>query len=89
MQLALSRRHLLQRIGMGFGSLALADLLHCRAGATPTNPLAPRAGHFQGKARRVVHLFMNGGASPMDTFDHKPELAKRHGQVFDPGGGRP
>jgi hypothetical protein len=30
---------------------------------------------------------MNGGASPMDTFDYKPELEKRHGQKFDPGGG--
>ena len=30
---------------------------------------------------------MNGGASQMDTFDYKPELIKRHGQKFDPGGG--
>ena len=30
---------------------------------------------------------MNGGVSQMDTFDYKPELAKRHGQKFDPGGG--
>ncbi len=80
MQTGLSRRHLLQRIGMGFGSLALADLLHCRAGATPTNPLAPRAGHFEGKARRVVHLFMNGGPSQVDTFDPKPLLDQHHGR---------
>ena len=32
------------------------------------------------KARRVIQLFMNGGVSQMDTFDHKPELAKQHGK---------
>ncbi len=80
MQLGLSRRHLLQRIGMGFGALALADLLGCQANATPTNPLAPRGGHFEGKARRVVHLFMNGGPSQVDTFDPKPLLDQHHGR---------
>ena len=37
--------------------------------------------------KRVIQLFMNGGASPMDTFDYKPRLAELHGQTFDPGGG--
>jgi hypothetical protein len=42
--------------------------------------------HHVAKAKRVIQLFMNGGASQMDTFDYKPELEKRHGQKFDPGG---
>jgi hypothetical protein len=43
--------------------------------------------HHRAKAKRVLHLFMNGGASPMDTFDYKPQLEKLHGQKFDPGAG--
>ena len=41
--------------------------------------------HHPAKAKRVIQLFMNGGASQMDLFDYKPELEKRHGQKFDPG----
>ena len=37
------------------------------------------------RAKRVIQLFMNGGVSQCDTFDYKPELARRHGQRFDPG----
>ena len=36
------------------------------------------------RVRRVIQLFMNGGASPMDTFDYKPELARLHGQMLGP-----
>ncbi|MDB4632197.1 DUF1501 domain-containing protein [bacterium] len=43
-------------------------------------PLAPKATHFPAKVKRVIHLFMNGGPSHVDTFDYKPELNKRHGQ---------
>ncbi|MBI1902464.1 MAG: DUF1501 domain-containing protein [Planctomycetia bacterium] len=43
-------------------------------------PLAPKKPHFPAKARQMVHLFMNGGPSHVDTFDHKVELDKRHGQ---------
>ena len=42
--------------------------------------------HHRAKVKRVIQLFMNGGVSQMDTFDYKPELIKRHGQTFDPGG---
>src|SRR5262245_2914027 len=72
----LSRRDLLVRSGIGFGALALADLLHADA----PNPLAPKKPHFPGKAKRVVHLFMNGGPSHVDTFDPKPLLDKYHGK---------
>ncbi|MFT7629991.1 MAG: hypothetical protein ACI87E_000995, partial [Mariniblastus sp.] len=44
------------------------------------NPLTPRPSHFPGTAKRVIHLFMNGGPSQVDTFDYKPELQKRDGQ---------
>jgi hypothetical protein len=72
----LSRRDLLCRSGLGFAGLALAHLLH----ADSPNPLAPKKPHFPGKARRVVHFFMNGGPSQVDTFDPKPLLDKYHGK---------
>ena len=48
-------------------------------------PLAPRQPHFAPKARHVVHLFMNGGPSQVDTFDHKPMLEKFHGKTLPVG----
>src|SRR5437773_4131972 len=82
--LFLTRRQLLQRCGMGLGSLALAGLLEreTQAGTTSANPLAPRRPHFAAKAKRVVHLFMNGGPSQVDTFDPKPMLDKHHGRAL-------
>ncbi len=69
---------------MGFGALAAAGLLHPELGnaatRTATGPLTPRAPHFPAKAQRVVHLFMNGGPSHVDTFDPKPKLTEYHGQ---------
>jgi hypothetical protein len=44
------------------------------------NPLAPKVAHFPAKAKHVIHLFMNGGPSQVDTFDPKPSLEKYHGQ---------
>mgnify|MGYP002624099051 FL=1 len=73
-----NRRTFLRTSGMGFGLLALADLI----GATELNPLAPRDPHFKAKAKSVIWLFMNGGPSHVDTWDYKPELVKRHGQVL-------
>jgi hypothetical protein len=85
--LGFTRRDLLRRGGMGFGLLGLAGLLHDEGllappahAATSTNPLAPRPPHFAPRARRVVHLFMNGGPSHVDTFDSKPLLATYHGR---------
>jgi len=80
----ISRREMLNRAGTGFGALALAGMLASpsAAPASPleSQPLAPRAPHFPGKAKRVVHLFMNGGPSQVDTFDPKPMLEKYHGK---------
>jgi hypothetical protein len=44
------------------------------------NPMQPRRPHFPAKARHVIHLFMNGGPSHVDTFDPKPLLQKHAGQ---------
>jgi hypothetical protein len=77
----LTRRELLRRSGTGFGALALAGLLASEETAPAqsdealTSPLTPRVPHFPAKAKRVVHLFMNGGPSHIDTFDPKPALA--------------
>src|SRR6516165_4756569 len=63
------------------GLLGLAALLADeRTHAAPVNPLAPKKPHFPGKAKRLVHLFMNGGPSHVDTFDPKPLLDKYHGK---------
>jgi Protein of unknown function (DUF1501) len=81
----ISRRDLLRRCGMGFGALGLAGLMD-RAGllaAEPAlNPLAPRKPHFAPKAKRVIHIFANGGPSHVDTFDPKPLLTKHHGKAL-------
>lgn len=80
--LFLTRRQLLRRCGMGLGMLGLAGLLveEGQAAATSVNPLASRSPHFPAKARQVVHLFMNGGVSHVDTFDPKPLLDQYHGK---------
>jgi hypothetical protein len=79
-----SRRSFLQQAGLGFGSLALATLLHeqSRAQPAPANPLAPRPPHFPARAKAVIWLFMTGGPSQVDTFDYKPELQRRDGQTL-------
>ncbi|MCP5516610.1 MAG: DUF1501 domain-containing protein [Verrucomicrobiales bacterium] len=78
----LTRREFLSRCGMGLGSLGLATLLAQAEGAISRmdSPLAPKAPHFPGKARRVIHIFANGGPSQVDTFDPKPELTRWHGK---------
>ena len=78
----LSRREALLRSGTGFGSLALADLMinESNAEVGKLDPLAPKQAHYPSKAKHVVHLFMNGGPSQVDTFDPKPMLDKYHGK---------
>src|SRR5262245_40771559 len=84
--LFLTRRDFLRRCGLGFGMVGLASLapqLLNAAGAegvSGNSPLAPRAPHFPAKAKRVIHIFANGGPSHVDTFDPKPALARLHGK---------
>jgi len=80
--LFLTRRDFLQRCGMGMAGLGLGGLAGAAAGSDVPllSPLAPKAPHFAPKAKRVIHLFMNGGPSHVDTFDPKPMLTKYHGQ---------
>ncbi len=75
----LSRRDLLRKTGFGFGAMAASDLL-ASASAPAETPLAVRQPQFPARAKRVIHLFMNGGPSQIDTFDPKPELLKLDGQ---------
>jgi hypothetical protein len=72
-----TRRQLLARIGTGLGTLGLADLLGSKAQAAMAGAPGP---HFAPRAKRVVHFFLNGGPSHVDTFDPKPALAKYAGK---------
>ena len=58
----LTRRDFLCRCGMGLGALGFAGLMSQAAAQEAINPLAPHAPQFPGKAKRVVHFFLNGGA---------------------------
>ncbi|MBM3752961.1 MAG: DUF1501 domain-containing protein [Acidobacteria bacterium] len=69
----MKRRQLLQ----GMGLAGLAGVFE-RAGMA--GPLEPRRPHFAPRAKRLIHIFANGGPSHMDTFDPKPALAKYAGQ---------
>jgi hypothetical protein len=88
--LALTRREFLCRCGMGMGALGLASFLggveslYSSAAASTgyTSPLVPKSPHFRAKAKRVIHLFMNGGPSHVDTFDPKPALEKYAGKLL-------
>ncbi len=84
MKPTLSRRQMLSTCGTGLGLLGLAGLMADQpVGATvvpAANPLAPKPPHFQPRAKHVIHLYMNGGPSQVDTFDPKPALAQFQGQ---------
>src|SRR5688572_18126129 len=73
-----TRRDFLGTLSAGLGGLALTSLIERDACAAVLPHHAP-------KAKRVIQLFMTGGASQCDTFDYKPQLIARHGQKFDPG----
>jgi hypothetical protein len=79
-----TRRHFFNQCGVGVGSIALANLM---AGPTDgntrdatSNPLAPKPTHFPARAKRIIYLFMAGGPSQLDMFEHKPMLNQLNGQ---------
>src|SRR5687767_10641042 len=86
--LALTRREFLSRCGMGMGAVSLASVLGGlnRLNAEPAvaegfiNPLTTKQPHFPGTAKRVIHIFANGGPSHVDTFDPKPGLERLSGK---------
>jgi len=86
--LPITRREALRRCGMGMGMVGLAGVLAdggflaCAAHGSQAsaNPLAARAPHFPPRAKHVIHVFLNGGPSHIDTFDPKPALARFAGQ---------
>ena len=85
-----SRRQMLGRFANGFGMLGLAgllaeDVIAATAGSygaaiRGTNPLAVVPPHYTARAKRVIFLFMSGGPSHVDLFDHKPKLAEYAGR---------
>ena len=80
-----TRREMLSRAGGGFGSLALAGLLADQglladSTSATLSPLAAKPAHFAPKAKSVIFLFMYGGPSHIDLFDHKPALKKFAGK---------
>src|SRR5580704_16583582 len=81
--LDLTRRHFFERCRLGLGSMALASLAgmgRTAHASTAENPLAARPGHFPPRAKSVIYLFMAGGPSQFELFDHKPKLREHHGQ---------
>ena len=89
-----TRREFLHTVGGGFTSLALTGMLArdgflgrqlvAADGTTPwKSPTEPRQPHYPGKAKHVIFLFMYGGPSHVDTFDHKPRLYSLNDKTID------
>ncbi len=75
-----SRREMLRRCSLGFGTLALSALFTKPVfAASPAGTLV-RPPHFRPRAKHVIFAYMSGGVSHVDSFDPKPELKRRHGQ---------
>jgi hypothetical protein len=74
----------MRQLAGGAGTIAMAQLFKGNAIAGDANAALNGGLHHPAKAKRIIQLFMNGGASPMDTFDYKPELERLHGQMLGP-----
>jgi hypothetical protein len=77
--LALTRRHFFRECGIGLGAAALASLFN-EGRAAAADPLTPKPGHHPARAKSVIFLFMAGGPSQLELFDHKPKLSALHGK---------
>lgn len=78
-----TRRELLERSFNGIGAMALGTMLGGEARAADSalvNPLAARNPHLPRRAKHCIFLFMQGGASHLDSFEYKPELNRLHGK---------
>lgn len=87
--MAINRRQLLTQASLGFGALALGDLIggersagSALAATNDRGSSAPALAkpHHEPKAKSVIFLYMDGGVSQVDTFDPKPLLAKENGK---------
>src|SRR5687767_1033001 len=97
----LSRRDMLRRATLGFGSLAMLDLLsrESRAagdkalaagiGVPGASPFAPKSPHFAPKAKRIIYIFLDGGLSQVDSYDYKPRLQQDDGKPLPPSIAKP
>src|SRR6266513_2559399 len=81
----MTRREMLCRSGTGLGMLGLAGSGLLGTAQAAGNPLAARPTHFPGKAKHVIHIYLNGGPSHLDTFDPKPLLKKYEGKKLPQG----
>ena len=77
----LSRRQWLSRAGCGFGGLAFSALATSESLSAETSA-GPRGSHFPARAKQVIFLYMHGGCSHIDSWDHKPSLVRRDGQTL-------
>jgi hypothetical protein len=80
--MTLTRRSVLNRFGNGVAGMALAEMLskeQAQAASAPDRGIMVDP-HHGAKAKRIIYLFMSGGPSHLDLFDHKPLLNKMHGQ---------
>lgn len=86
----ISRRHFLLESAAGLGAVALGGMFGCgspeqkKIVETVVDPLAPKAPHFPGRAKRVIYLHMAGAPSQLELFDYKPELVKLNNQLCPP-----
>lgn len=80
----LSRRQVLQRAALGFGGVALMDLLarrtHGQQSADFAGHFHVTPPHFAPRAKRVIYIFLDGGVSHLDSYDHKPLLQRDDGK---------
>lgn len=80
-----TRRHFFSQCAVGIGGIALASLIDSQSLPAQQSeftslPLASRPGHFSGRAKSVIFLFMAGGPSQLELFDYKPKLNAMSGQ---------
>src|ERR1051325_6392542 len=86
-----NRRQMVRSLFLGSGMFpALGSELRAKGSnpAAAANPLAPKAPHFPGTAKRVIFIYLSGGMSHVDSFDPKPKLAEypRDGKRREGGG---
>ena len=81
---AISRREALRNIACGFGYMAAAGMASREAMANSiTNQRSLQVPHIVPRAKRVIFLFMAGGVSQVDSYDYKPLLYRRNGEMLD------